>query len=168
MSIKIRKEQAVDKQSIFEVITAAFVAAPYSNHSEQFIVNELRASGALSISLVAEVKGKIVGHVALSAVCISDGTRHWFGLGPISVHPDKQNEGIGSMLMRAAIAELQHIGANGCVLLGEPSFYRRFGFESKPGLILADVPPEYFQALLLKGELPQGRVTYHQAFSTKG
>lgn len=168
MSINIRKEQPGDVQSIHEVTVAAFLEAPHTDHTEQFIVKALRESGALSVSLVAEEEGHIVGHVALSPVAISGGADRWYGLGPISVLPKHQGQGIGSKLMNAAIQELKNVNANGCVLLGDPDYYHRFGFKPAEGLVLPGVPPEYFQALLLQGRSPQGTVTYHEAFSAKG
>tara|TARA_R110000787_G_C13221523_1_gene426230 strand:- start:128 stop:634 length:507 start_codon:yes stop_codon:yes gene_type:complete len=168
LSISIRKEHSSDVQSIYEVTVAAFLEAPHTDHTEQFIVKALRESGALSISLVAEDEGNIVGHVALSPVTISDGVDSWYGLGPISVLPNNQSKGIGSKLMNAAIQELKNIKAKGCVLLGDPNYYHRFGFKPKESLALPDVPPEYFQALLFQGESPQGIVTYHESFSAKG
>lgn len=167
LSISIRKEQAGDVQSIHEVTIAAFLDAPHTDHTEQFIVKALRESGALSISLVAEDLGEIVGHVALSPVVISDGAEGWYGLGPISVSPNSQGKGIGSMLMNAAIQQLKNIRAKGCVLLGDPSYYQRFGFKPEEGLRLPAVPAEYFQALVLRGDLPQGDVSYHASFSAK-
>ena len=169
----IRKETSTDIQSIHEVTVAAFLDAQHTDHTEQFIVKALRDSGVLSISLVAEVADQVVGHVALSPVSISDGAMHWYGLGPISVLPNEQNKGIGSELMDAAIRELKTLKARGCVLLGEPSYYHRFGFKPLDGLVLPDVPPEYFQALVLQGGTlqsgtPKGIVTYHESFLAKG
>lgn len=157
-----------DTESIHDVTVSAFLEAPHTDHTEQFVIRELRESGALSISLVAKKNGNIIGHVALSPVTISDGANSWYGLGPISVVPNNQSKGIGSKLMNAAIQELKNIDANGCVLLGDPNYYNRFGFKPREGLVLPDVPEEYFQALLLQGDLPQGIVTYHKSFSAKG
>lgn len=168
MSINIRLEKASDIESIHTMTIAAFLEAPHTDHTEQFIVDALRDSSALSVSLIAEDASTIVGHVALSPVTISDGSENWYGLGPISVLPTEQGKGIGSKLMHAAITELNNINANGCVLLGDPGYYRRFGFEPIDGLVLPDVPPEYFQAVLLQGELPTGIVTYHESFSAQG
>ncbi len=167
LSIIIRKEQSCDVQSIDAVIVAAFLEAPHTEHTEHFIVKSLRESGALSISLVAEDGGNIVGHVALSPVSISDDADGWYGLGPISVLPNNQSKGVGSKLMNAAIQELKGIKAKGCVLLGDPNYYNRFGFEPKKGLEFPGVPHEYFQALLFQGDLPQGIVTYHESFFVK-
>ena len=121
----------------------------------------------LSISLVAEQAGSIVGHVAVSPITISDGSDDWYGLGPISVAPQEQGKGIGSSLMKAALEELEKLNAGGCVLLGDPDYYQRFGFKPLPDLILADVPAEYFQVVLLQGQQATGEVTYHESFSAK-
>ena len=95
----------------------------------------------------------------------ADGRAGWLGLGPISVLPAHWGQGVGSALMNAALAALQAQGAAGCVLLGDPQFYARFGFRALPQLWLADVPPVYFQALHWQGPLPAGEVRYHAAFS---
>jgi len=168
LSISIRKEQASDIQSIDDVTAAAFLDAPHTNHTEQFIVKALRNSGVLSASLVADDAGKVIGHVALSPVSISDGSEGWYGLGPIFVKPSAQGRGVGSELMNAALSELKHLNANGCVLLGDPEYYLRFGFKPLVGLVLPDVPVEYFQAVLLQGDQPVGEATYDESFSAKG
>lgn len=160
----IRKEASADVAAIEAVTVAAFKETFHTSQTEHFIVKALRAAGQLSVSLVAEDNGSIIGHVAVSPVTISDGTQHWYGLGPISVVPERQGQGIGAMLMKQALAELRHLGAAGCVLLGEPSYYSRFGFKAESSLVLPDVPAEYFQALLFEGTLPTGSVTYHAAF----
>lgn len=115
----------------------------------------------------SEDKGDIVGHVAISPVTISDGAKGWFGLGPISVSPNIQRSGIGSKLMRSVLEALKGSGASGCVVLGDPAFYSRFGFLPESCLVLPDVPPEYFQAIQFSGLLPSGKVTYHEAFNAK-
>ncbi|HCA23934.1 MAG TPA: GNAT family N-acetyltransferase [Pseudomonas sp.] len=163
----IRKERVGDVPRIHQLTRDAFLNAPHTDHTEQFIVDALRSAGALSISLVAERAGEVLGHVAVSLVTISDGTTGWFGLGPVSVAPAEQGAGIGSALMQAALAELKQLGARGCVLLGAPAFYRRFGFRPAAPLVLTDVPPEYFQAVLFAGELPRGEVSYHPAFAAR-
>ncbi len=167
MNINIRKEKPTDIQKIHNVTVAAFLNAPHTDHTEQFIVKALRESGALTISLVAEIEDNIVGHVALSPVTISDNSQDWYGLGPISVLPDYQNKGVGSKLMNAAIDALKTIKAKGCVLLGDPNYYSRFGFKPIERLVLPDVPAEYFMALKFAGSMPQGVVSYHKSFTAK-
>lgn len=164
--ITIRTETPADVATIEALTIAAFLDAPHTDHNEQHIVRALREAGALSVSLVAEVDGVLVGHVAVSPVSVSDGTPGWYGLGPISVLPTHQGRGIGSRLMHAALEALRQRGAAGCVLLGDPAYYQRFGFRAEPALQLAEVPPEYFQALCFGDVLPQGWVIYHPVFTT--
>jgi putative acetyltransferase len=168
MTIKIRSESPSDVTAIEIVTKAAFLNAPHTSHTEQFIANALRKAGMLSVSLVAEDNGAIVGHVAISPVSISDGSSGWYILGPIAVAPDRQGLGIGAQLVNQALAELCKLEAAGCVLVGNPSYYSRFGFKPEPALVLPDVPPEYFQAISFGTEIPTGIVTSHEAFNAQG
>lgn len=165
MNVTIRPESPSDIERIYAITIEAFKEEIHSDHTEQYIVNALRRSGALTISTVAELDGTVVGHVAVSPVVISSGDKNWFGVGPISVQPDYQGMGIGSDLMQAVIKQLKAQGAAGCVLLGEPSFYTRFGFKSYAALSLSGVPAEYFQALSFGSAIPTGTVSYHKAFA---
>ncbi|HTU68375.1 MAG TPA: hypothetical protein VMF52_20700 [Steroidobacteraceae bacterium] len=70
--------------------------------------------------------------------------------------------------MRAALGRLRDIGAAGCVVLGNPAYYGRFGFARHDSLVLPDVPPEYFQAVAFGVSLPSGSVAYHAAFDNRG
>ena len=168
MSVRIRSEEPSDVVAIEALITTAFLNAEHTSHTEQFIVNSLRKAGQLSVSLVAEDNCGIVGYVALSPVSISDGADGWYGLGPIAVAPDRQGQGIGSRLMRQAVAELRRLGAAGCVVLGDPSYYGRFGFRAEPTLVLPDVPPDYFQAISFRCAVPSGSVSYQEAYNAQG
>ena len=67
--------------------------------------------------------------------------------------------------MQAALDRLQQLRAEGCVVLGDPQYYGRFGFKAFPELYLKDVPPEYFQVIAFNGSIPQGEVVYHEAFN---
>ena len=168
MSIRIREEAPQDVIAIHDVTVAAFLKAAHTDHTEQFIVAALRNSGQLTISLVAELNERLIGHIAISPVVISDGTAHWYGLGPISVVPEYQAQGIGTQLMERALSDLMGLKAAGCVVLGDPAYYSRFGFRTEPSLILPDVPPEYFQANVFSGRLPVGTVAYHESFAAQG
>jgi putative acetyltransferase len=141
---------------------------PYSHQTEQFIIRALRADHALSVSLVAEEAGRIVGHIALSPVSISDGATGWYGLGPISVEPELQRRGIGRALMERGLAELRKIGANGCVLVGDPAFYTRFKFANDPALVVEGVPGEYVLSLSFGASSAHGTVKFHSAFQARG
>ena len=167
MNITIRDETAADLSAIEAVTISAFLNAPHTNHTEQFIVSALRKAGLLTISLVADAEGTVIGHVAVSPVSISDGASGWFGLGPISIVPRHQRRGVGSRLVHEALRILREQGAAGCVLLGEPEYYRRFGFQADSNLILPDVPPEYFQAISFDSSRPHGTVSYHEAFKAR-
>jgi len=161
----IRNETESDVTVIYDLTKAAFENHPISNHTEQFIVNALRASKALTLSLVAEVDGKVVGHVAFSPVSISDGSQNWYGLGPISVLPEYQKQGIGKALMHEGISRLKALGAKGCVLVGDPNYYERFGFRSLPELTHPGVPQENILALPFSGNKAHGVVVFHESFS---
>lgn len=163
----IRNEIAADADAITAVTLAAFATLEISQHTEQFIVKALRAAGALAVSLVAELDGRVVGHVAFSPVVLSDGTPDWHGLGPVSVLPAHQRQGIGKALIRQGLARLQAMGARGCCLVGHPDYYRKFGFRNLDQLAHAGVPPEYFLALSFDGHWPQGAVAFHEAFGAR-
>ena len=164
----IRDEKCADFSAISDVTAAAFRTMEISNHTEQFIIEELRAAQALTISLVAEVAGRIVGHIAFSPVAMSDGTRDWYGLGPVSVHPDFQNQGIGKALVRKGLSRLKELETRGCCLVGHPQYYRQFGFENVGGLVFEGVPPEVFFVLSFDGNIPQGQVVFHEGFNASG
>jgi putative acetyltransferase len=166
--ITIRGETDADIGVITEVTIAAFKALEISNHTEQFIVEALRAAQALTISLVAELDGRVVGHIAFSPVTISDGTRGWYGLGPVSVLPEYQRQGIGAALIREGLSRLKDMDARGCCLVGHPEYYKMFGFTNTPELVLEGVPPEVFFVLSFDGHIPQGTVTFHEGFKADG
>ena len=169
MTIQLRHETTNDIAAIEAVTIAAFADAPHTSHTEQFIVRALRDASELTLSIVAEEHGQVVGHVALSPVTITNDHGHkakgWCGLGPISVLPQRQGHGIGSRLMEQALSELRAMQAEGCVLLGEPAYYGRFGFQAHAGLQLPGVPPGYFLALAFHGPVPEGIAQYSDAFN---
>ncbi len=165
MIIDLREETRADWPAIEAVIAAAFLSARRPTPTEQYIVEALRRAGQLTISLVAELDDTVIGHVAVSPVTISDGTSGWFGLGPVAVLPQHQYRGVGSQLVREALTILREQGAAGCVVLGEPRYYGRFGFQGASSLVLPGVPPEYFQSIAFGSSTVRGSVTYHEAFN---
>ena len=166
--IVIREETKADVGVITEVTAAAFETMEISNHTEQFIIKALRSARALTISLVAELDARIVGHIAFSPVAISDGTKNWYGLGPVSVLPEYQHRGIGKALIQEGLRRLKKLGAKGCCLVGHPQYYKKFGFENVAGLVHEGVPPEVFFALSFDGKFPQGDVFFHEGFKAVG
>ena len=109
--VVIRNETSADENAITEVTVAAFKTLDISHHTEQFIVAALRAAGSLAVSLVAELDGRVVGHIAFSPVALSDGTRAWYGLGPVSVLPKHQWQGIGQALVKEGLSRLKALHA---------------------------------------------------------
>ncbi len=166
MSPTIRPERAGDEAAIAALVGEAFRTATHSAGTEAQIVDALRSADALTLSLVAVKDEKIVGHAAFSPVTIAGADRGWFGLGPVAVLPAGQGQGIGRALIDAGMAQLRESGARGCVVLGEPAYYGRFGFEPDARLTLAGPPPQYFQAIRVADETAEGAVAYHSAFAS--
>lgn len=163
--MQIREERETDFRAISDVTEAAFKNLEISQHTEQFIIQALRDAKALTISLVAEIQDQIVGHVAFSPVTMSDGTPDWYGLGPVSVQPELQRQGIGQALIREGLSRLQQLKAKGCCLVGHPDYYRKLGFSNPPGLGHEGIPPEFFLVMAFDGQVPQGLVQFHPAFA---
>ena len=164
----IRDETDADVTAITEVTIAAFKSLEISNHTEQFIIEALRTANALSISLVAEIDARVIGHIAFSPLTISDGTQNWYGLGPVSVLPEFQRQGIGKALIQEGLSRLKDMNARGCCLVGHPDYYRKFGFKNVSDLVCEGVPQEVFFALSFDGHIPHGEVTFHEAFKADG
>ncbi|MFB9792950.1 GNAT family N-acetyltransferase [Shinella granuli] len=160
----LRPERPDDVDAIRTLTETAFRTAPHADGTEHLIIDRLRAAGALTLSLVVESDGVIVGHVAFSPVTVSDGSVGWYGLGPISVDPARQGEGIGGRLVKDGLERLKALGAAGCVLLGDPAYYGRFGFAADPKLTLDGVPPDYFMRVAFSPVYGGGTVSYHPGF----
>ena len=97
--IRLRPEMDSDVNAITDVTVAAFKNLEVSDHTEQFVVTALRAAKALTVSLVAELDGRVIGHIAFSPVMLSDGTPQWFGLVSVSVLPAFLRKGMGNALV---------------------------------------------------------------------
>lgn len=166
--MQIRAERTGDEAAIAHVVTAAFSRADNGLGYEATIVSRLREAEALTLSLVAESKGSIVGHAAWSPVLVAGKDVGWVGLGPLAADPARRGEGIGAALVREGLERLQTAGVGGCTVLGAPEFYQRFGFAVRDGLTYAGAPPEYFTAIRFAGDWPSGEVTYHPAFEREG
>ena len=164
----IRDETTSDVAGIRALTATAFENMKISDHTEQYVIDGLRDAGALTVSLVADLDGKLVGHIAFSPVSMSDSTPGWYGLGPVSVLPAHQRQGMGKALIQAGLARLQEMGAKGCCLVGHPEYYGQFGFVHPYGLVHEGVPPEAFFALSLAGPMPLGKVQFHPAFFVSG
>jgi putative acetyltransferase len=160
----IRDQQPDDDAVVRRLVGDAFRGRPYSDGREPAILDALRAAGALTVALVAEEDGEILGQVAFSPVAIDGVSRDWYGLGPVAVRPDRQGQGIGQALIRAGLDRIRALGAAGCVLAGAPGYYSRFGFVAGPRLQSPGIPSQYFLVLPFGAEVPRGTVTFHPAF----
>ena len=160
----IRSEIPSDIDAITEVIKISFKDHSFQQQTEHFIVRDLRSAGALTLSFVAEVDEQVVGHIAFSPVLISDGTQHWYGLGPLSVLPEFQGCRIGTKLVNKGLTQLKSMGSNGCAIVGLPVYYHRFGFKNHPQLIHKEVPQEVLVVRSLSESMPIGTLEFHEAF----
>lgn len=170
MQIYIRTETPDDHQGIDDLLDLAFAFDAHSRQNEAKIVRSLREQGLLSLSMVAiNPQSQVIGHIAFSPVQIDDGGTNgipgWYGLGPMAVNPRLQRQGIGRQLIEAGLREIQAKQAAGCVVLGEPGFYQRFGFENIPDLILPGALAPFFMAQSFSGPCPAGHVIYADVFS---
>ena len=163
-TLALRDELPADAAAIHALTIEAFRSAPHRSGTEPFIVDALRRDGMLSASVVALRDGDIIGHAATSPVRIDGRDLAWHGLGPVAVMPSHQRTGIGRQLVDAVLSRLRAQGAAGCVVLGDPAYYARFGFRAWPQLRLPGVPAEYFQALPFGDDIPVGDVAYAPAF----
>jgi predicted N-acetyltransferase YhbS len=160
----IRPERPDDHAAIRAVTIAAFGGSSYGHNGEAGIVETLREDDALTVSLVADAGGQIIGHVAFSPVAITTAEGDWYGLGPMSVAPVHQGRGVGAALMREGLRTIAAMGASGCVVLGDPGYYGRFGFEADPAIRYGPEVSPYLQRLIFEGPAPSGDVRYRAAF----
>lgn len=167
-ALTIRPERPADCARIRHITELAFKGRPYADGDEQDVIDRLRAVGKLDVSLVAEVDGEVIGHIAFSEAVCSDGSSPWFALGPVSVLPEQQNRGVGAALIRQGIEQIEARGALGCILTGNPDYYRRFGFELAPQHVPENEPAEFFMLKKLNAATQRtpisGRFRFHAAF----
>ncbi len=174
MNIKLRKEQEKDYKAVFELIEKAFQKEVHSDHREQYLVERLRKSDAFipGLSIVAELDGKIVGHILLSKIKIKNKTKtfHSLALAPVSVHPEFQGKGIGEKLILESHQIAKELGYKSIILLGHEQYYPKFGYKraDKYGIeIPFDAPPENCLVIeLIENGLKDisGKVEYAKEF----
>jgi len=165
VNVQIRPEEAADRAVVQALIGAAFGSADRAAGEaiEVGLNDELRRDRGWipELTLVAEQDGRIVGQLTCSFGELDDDRRtRLVGVGPVAVLPERQGEGIGSLLMRSLIAAAGARGEQALILLGSPDFYGRFGFVPSTDLQIQPPDPQwgkYFQALPLRAH--DGRVT---------
>jgi len=167
MTIIVRNERPEDVDHIRDLTEMAFRDRRYSCKREHFLIDDLRAANALTVSLVALTESTIIGHVALSPVSMTGASGPWFGLGPISVLPAWQRKGVGTAMMKEALSRLTQQQAAGCILVGDPRFYKRFSFAHDSSIIAENEPLEYTMILRLSVNSDHGIARFHDAFTVK-
>jgi len=162
--MQIREEKQADQLLIHHLTKIAFEPKAFSDGTEPDIIDRLRDNGDLTFSLVAVNNNDLIGHVAFSPVVIGPHTSGWYGLGPISVHPDIQRQGIGSSLINHGLDLLRNLNADGCALIGDPNYSSRFGFLSDGKVQYQDFPTEHVQWLSFGDIKPAGELVFSTAF----
>ena len=163
-TVHIRDERPEDFGAVIDLTQRAFAPMPFAAGDEQALMGKLRDVGALTISLVAELDGRVAGHAAFSPAFAKDGSQGWFALGPISVEPGLQRRGIGGRLIGEGLARLRRMDAAGCIVLGDLAYYPRFGFRPFPQFAPEGEPAEYFMILPMGVAAPACVLEFHQAF----
>jgi putative acetyltransferase len=146
MPIEIREERPEDIDAVRQVNRLAF-----GTEAEGRIVDALRANGGVLLSLVATIEERVVGHILYSPITVGD-RFEGAALGPLSVAPDNQRQGIGSKLVEAGSRHFKDAGFSFIIVLGHAEYYPRFGF--KPASTYGvkcqwDVPDDVFMMLAL-------------------
>lgn len=163
MTLAIRSATAGDRAAICAVEEEAF-----GRDDEANLVDKLVAVGDGTLELVAERDGRIVGHVLFTRLFV-DGPGGRFGavaLAPLAVVPDAQRKGVGTALVEEAHRMLQEAGETLSVVLGEPDYYGRFGYEhSRAASFDCDWQCEALQALAWGSAPVAGRLVYAPAFT---
>jgi putative acetyltransferase len=165
VTIEVRREHPGDIPAIRDVHRRAF-----EQDQEANIVDALRSNGAVSLSLVATLNNRVLGHIMYSPAEVGQLTGA--GLGPMAVLPEHQHHGIGRKLIEAGNRQLKDAGCPFIVVVGHADYYPRFGFKPARPLGITcewDVPDDVFLLLVLDpGRMRgvSGLVTYRHEFST--
>ena len=163
-SYQIKEESPAHYAAIRHVTQAAFARMSFSSGTEAKIIETLRAEGDLSLSLVAMGQSGLLGHCAFSPVKITGAAGSWYALGPIAVGPSDQRKGLGRALITEGLSRLKTQGAQGCVVIGNPQIYSRFGFHRDGQLISGALDRALVQRIIFQGSAPFGHVSFAPAF----
>jgi len=137
MDVSVRAATPADEDAIEILTLVSYFQVEASRQDEHTAIAALRSDGALTLSLVAEHDGYVVGHLAVSPLTLSDGSADWYVIGPLAVGPGHRGQGIATALLRTALAALEARRAAGCVVFAEGPLFARLGFAPEPGLSAA-------------------------------
>lgn len=164
----IERENETHHKEVFELVKAAFAGAEHSDGNEHKLVERLRHSPAFvpELSLIAKIEDKITGHVMFTKAKING--KEVLALAPLAVHPEHQNKGVGSALIKEGIKKAKEMGFGGVIVLGNPDYYKKFGFkEAGKWKISAPfkVEEKFFMALeMIPDTLIEGTLEYAAEF----
>jgi len=173
--VNIREDSPLDFASVQRVVTESFTTSPHGYHGEADLVARLRANCNHVLSLVAMDEQELIGHVLFSSVQIRTAsmTIEGSGLAPVSVQPARQRTGVGTALINAGLEQLESNHIPFVVVIGDPAYYGRFGFQAAADFQLNHtfdgIPQEYLMVRWLQpgvvGMLSGGTVHYHGEFN---
>jgi putative acetyltransferase len=160
-------DHAVD---IAAITLEAFTRKYGSGDKEVAIIDRLRPDGDVVVELVALDGGAVVGHAMFSRAVVTPSTIKVAALGPVCARIDRQKCGIGSALIQEGLARCKAMGFDAVVLLGDPGYYKRFGFTRRAARVLdSEYAGPYFQALELRGgALSGGRWSFNYPRAFEG
>lgn len=176
MKLTIREEQVEDYITIEQIIKCAFANMPFSDKKEHELVSRLRESTEyvpeLSLVAIDNDSNQIVGHILLSTCQIVNPNQsvQTLALAPVSVHPEFQNKGVGSILIKESLQKAKLLDYDSVIVLGHPNYYPKFGFQKASLWNIKgpfEVPDELFMALELRENALDnvyGKVEYSKAF----
>ncbi len=159
--MQVRPETPDDAQAIFDLTKVAFAPMSFADDNDPYLTGRLRDAGDLILSLVGLDAGTIIAHAAFSPATVPCPGR-WAALGPVSVTPDRQKQGLGSKLVADGLARLKGMGFDGCVLIGNPAVYGPMGFMSGK-LTYRDLASSYVMGQSWSGITPEGEITFAPA-----
>lgn len=163
----VRDQTETDVAAVHALVAAAFRGMAHASGTEPAIMDALWRSGDAVVALVAEDATGLIGQAAFSAVEIVGSGTGWHGLGPVAVRPDRQRCGVGSALIRTGLARLRALGSSGCIVVGDPAYYGRFGFRPAD-LHVPGIPDRYVAAIPLAAPMASGLVAFSPAFDATG
>ncbi len=163
-SMEIRKETAADFEAIMNVTLAAAKLHQVGKLGGYHTLNEMRKSGMLALSLVAEIDRTVVGHAAFFPLHVAAGDKGWYALGPISVLPECQSQGIRKALIAEGLEILRAMHGRGVAIVGDPDYFKPLGFLNAPQLAARQADADGIMVMPFDNRMPHGRFEFPDVF----